>query len=130
LKHIFTPLALCAASTAAAEPVNQEQLSMLITGNTLYVTVPAGTPGAPDGSVAPIFYGTDGSAVAQLPDGPKLIGDWKMADTGYCIDWDNGPKNSCSSISREAEGFAITDVKTGVPRGQVFTIATGNAENL
>lgn len=119
------------ATPALSEQVlNQSQLSALVTGNTLYVTMPAGAPGAPEGGIAPIYYGEDGSAVALLPAGLKLTGTWNMGDTGYCINWENGPKNSCSTIARSDESFAVKDVATGDPRGQVFTIATGNPENL
>lgn len=127
---------LAIAITAFATPamseqaLDQNQLSVLVTGNTLYVTMPAGAPGAPEGGVAPIYYSDDGSAAALLPAGLKLVGTWKMADTGYCIDWENGPKNSCSTIGRSDESFVIMDAASGDPRGQVFTIATGNPENL
>ena len=127
---IATAVVIVATPALAANPINPDQLETLIKGNTLYVTVPAGAPGAPDGGVAPIYFGADGSATAKLPAGLTLIGTWALAEEGYCVDWDNGPKNSCSNISRGADSFTITDVATGDPRGQVFTIATGNAENL
>jgi len=124
-------MALTFAQTAAAnEPFTADQLGPLIAGNTLYVTIPAGAPGAPDGGVAPIFYGTDGTAAAQLPAGPKLVGTWQMTEKGYCVDWDNGPKNSCSALVRGEDSFLIMDQANGTPRGQVFAIATGNPENL
>ncbi|MGX9355576.1 hypothetical protein ACS3SW_10540 [Roseobacteraceae bacterium S113] len=127
LAIVFTTITTPALSEHA---LDQSQLSALVTGNTLYVTMPAGVPGAPEGGIAPIYYGKDGSAVALLPAGLKLIGIWKMSETGYCIDWENGPKNSCSTIARSDESFEVKDVATGAPRGQVFTIATGNPENL
>lgn len=127
-------LALCAAAFAqnasANERLSTAQLEALIVDNTLYVTVPAGAPGAPEGGVAPIFYAKDGFASAQLPAGLKLVGTWKLSDTGYCVDWDNGPKNSCSILRRAEDSFLIVDQKTGDPRGQVYSIATGNPENL
>jgi len=119
-----------AQSASASEPLDGGQLTPLIVGNTLYVTVPAGAPVAPEGGVAAIYYGADGSAAAQLPAGPKLVGTWQMNDAGYCVDWDNGPKNSCSTLIRGVDSFVIIDKATGDPRGQVFTIATGNPEAL
>ena len=44
-----------AASAAANEVMVSVQLDALIRGNTLYVDVPAGTPGAPEGGTAPIY---------------------------------------------------------------------------
>lgn len=123
-------LILTSQSALAESALTQDTLRTLVTGNTLYVTVPEGTPGAPDGGVAPIYYAADGSAAAQLPGGPKLVGTWAMAEAGYCIDWDNGPKNSCSTLSRGDETFIVMDLETGDPRGTVDRIATGNAENL
>lgn len=123
-------IAVFAHASAAADPLSTDQLSPLITGNTLYVTVPAGAPGAPDGGVAPIYYAPDGTAAAQLPAGLKLVGTWRMGDGSYCIDWDNGPKNSCSKLMREESAFVILDAASRDPRGRVFTIATGNPEAL
>ena len=63
--YFIAAVAIAAAPALAANPISQDQLETLITGNTLYVTVPAGAPGAPDGGVAPIYFGADGSAVGQ-----------------------------------------------------------------
>ncbi|MEM9342272.1 MAG: hypothetical protein AAGA87_04450 [Pseudomonadota bacterium] len=129
--HCLSLAVLMAAGPAlAVEPIGPDQLKTLITGNTLYVSLPAGVPGAPEGGIAPIYFAVDGAATAKLPAGLTLIGTWEFAAEGYCVDWDNGPKDSCSSISRGADSFMIMDAKSGEPRGQVFTIATGNAEQL
>ena len=71
---IATAVAIVATPTLAANPINPDQPETLIMGNTLYVTVPAGAPGAPDGGVAPIYLGTGGSAKAKLPAGLTLVG--------------------------------------------------------
>lgn len=126
----FIAATLLATAATADQPMDATQLGTLITGNTLYVTLPVGAPGAPEGGVAPIYYGADGSAAAQLPSGHKLIGSWAMAEAGYCIDWENGPKNSCSSLMRSDDSYHITDAATGDLRGEVFTIAFGNPERL
>lgn len=117
-------------AAVADETMNGVQLSALITGNTLYVDVPAGAPGAPGGGTAPIYYSDDGLAVAQLPAGLKLVGTWALEADQYCIDWENGPKNSCSQLLRGPNGFMLRDAETGEPRGLVTRIATGNAEGL
>ncbi|MGR3511713.1 MAG: hypothetical protein ACU0GG_03045 [Paracoccaceae bacterium] len=123
--------ALAASPALAADgPFGPEATEALINGNTLYVEIPAGTPGAPEGGTAPIYYGTDGAAAAQLPGGPKLVGVWSMTANGYCIHWENGPKNSCSVLQRGDAMFLIVDAASGDPRGTVTRIATGNPENL
>lgn len=133
MRTLFTltaTIALLAPPALANEPLNSAQLEPLILGNTLYVTIPAGAPGAPEGGIAPIHYGRDGSAAAQLPAGLKLVGTWELSDEGYCVNWDNGPKNSCSTLVRAEESFLVVDQESGDPRGRVFNIATGNPENL
>lgn len=126
----LTGLAALAPAASAETPLTAAQLTPLLTGNTLYVTIPPGAPGAAEGGIAPIYYGADGSAAALLPDGPKLIGTWAMTGDGYCVDWDNGPQNSCSSLMRAEDSFVILDQSSGDPRGQVFTVRTGNPEAL
>ena len=127
---LATAAGLAGSVALAEEPVTTEQLSTLITGNTLYVEVPAGAPGAPDGGTAPIYYAEDGSAAAQLPSGLKLVGRWALEDDQYCIDWDNGPQNSCTQLIRAAQGFVVMDATLGEPRGIVTRLATGNPEDL
>jgi len=123
-------LAISPVIALADDMLTEAQLDALITGNTLYVEVPAGAPGAPDGGTAPIYYNPNGSAAARLPAGLTLEGTWAMQGDRYCIDWDNGPKNSCSELTRTDAGFVIVDVKERAPRGIVTRIATGNPENL
>lgn len=124
-------VALASAETASAgEPLNADQLSMLVTGNTLYVELPEGAPGAPDGGTAPIFYGLDGNAAAQLPDGPKLVGVWALRGDRACVDWRNGPKNSCTRYERGSDAFVALDAARNAPRGAVRRVAVGNPENL
>lgn len=114
----------------AGEKMDAAQLKALISGNTLYVEISAGAPGAPDGGTAPIYYADDGSAVARLPAGLKLIGTWALQGDRYCIDWDNGPKNSCTLLERGAAGFVVIDADVGERRGVVTRIAVGNPEHL
>lgn len=121
---------LAGSAARAEEPVTAEQLKTLITGNTLYVEIPAGAPGAPDGGTAPIYYAGNGSAAALLPSGLKLVGRWALEEDQYCIDWDNGPKNSCTQLIRREQGFVVMDANLGEPRGIVTRFSTGNPENL
>lgn len=127
---VLVAAGLFGSAAIADEKMNTAQISALIAGNTLYVDMPAGAPGAPDGGTAPIFFESDGSASALLPAGRKLVGAWRLEDGSYCVDWDNGPKNSCTQIVRGAVGFIVTDASRDEPRGVITRIATGNAENL
>ncbi len=130
LTSMTVATALFGGAVFAQEDMNAAQLDALVTGNTLYVEIPAGAPGAPDGGTAPIYYGADGSAAAQLPAGPKLVGTWALDGDRYCIDWDNGPQNSCTQLMRSADGFVVMDATLGEPRGLVTRIAVGNPEDL
>ncbi|MCX7558600.1 hypothetical protein OS190_03415 [Sulfitobacter sp. F26204] len=121
---------LLAQDAYADQTMTTHQLEALVTGNTLYVEIPEGAPGVPDGGTAPIYYAEDGSAAAQLPGGPKLVGTWSFEADRYCIDWDNGPKNSCTQLVRGSDGYRVMDTKLGQPRGLVTRIVVGNPENL
>lgn len=124
-------VAAVSASAALAEtPLSGEQLNAIVTGNTLYVDVPAGAPGAPDGGTAPIYYAADGSVTAKLPAGLVLVGAWAIEGDSYCIDWDNGPQNSCTQLVRQGDQFVVMDIAKREPRGTVSRIQTGNAEGL
>ena len=123
-------LLLSAGPVLAGENMSMAQLDALLTGNTLYINVPAGTPGAPDGGIAPIRYAADGSAVAVLPAGLKLTGQWRIKGDFYCIDWENGPKNSCTRLVRTSSGYTVVDTAKDEPRGTVERIVPGNPENL
>lgn len=122
--------AMVSTSALADETMNSDQPSAPITGNTLYVDIPVGAPIAQDGGIAPIYFSEDGSAVAQLPAGLKLVGTWALEADQYCIDWDNGPKNSCSQLLHGPNGFVLKDAKLGEPRGLATRIAAANAEDL
>ena len=130
LSMITLAAGIAGSAAIAQDALKTEQLKPLITGNTLYVEIPAGVPGAPDGGTAPIYYAEDGSTAALLPAGVKLVGRWTLEDDRYCIDWDNGPKNSCTQLIRAAQGFVLMDANLGEPRGVVTRFATGNPEGL
>lgn len=115
--------AILAAGTAQAETrLGAEQLDGLLTGNTVYLETPAGE--------APVLYGADGRAAALLPDGTALVGTWSIDADGYCIDWENGPKGSCTRATRMPGAIALTDAATGDPRGRILRVVPGNPEDL
>lgn len=106
------------------------QLDALLTGQTLYIAVPPGPAGGPEGGVAPFHYGADGSASAKLPAGMTLVGTWSIKDGQYCVDWDNGPKNSCTALRKTADAIELVDRAKNEVRGTVERIVPGNPENL
>lgn len=108
----------------AETPLNNSQLDALLSGNTLYLEINK------DGDIAPIYFETDGDVTAQLPNGPKLVGKWEIQSENYCVNWDNGPKNSCTQLIRGEDGFVAMDMKKGEARGTVTKIFTGNTENF
>ncbi len=114
-------VSLVAATAAHAETqMSDAQLDALLTGNTVYIATPGGE--------AYVYYGSDTSARAALPNGTNLVGTWAIRDGIYCIDWDNGPKNSCTRIVKSATGLAMFDEASGDPRGTVARIVPGDAE--
>lgn len=128
---VTTMLAMMTTAASASETVlNDAQLDGLLTGNTLYLAIPAGGPGGPDGGTAPFLYGADGTAAVKLPIGTTLVGNWRIENDRYCVDWDNGPKNSCTRMVKSRGAISMIDPATGEARGTVKSIVPGNPENL
>ncbi|MGR3468108.1 MAG: hypothetical protein ACU0CI_09520 [Shimia sp.] len=127
---MVTMLAISGTDAAAETQMDRAQLDALLTGNTVYIAIPPGGPGGPDGGMAPFKYGADGSAVAVLPAGLTLVGKWSLSDDHYCVDWENGPKNSCTRLLKDADGLQMIDHATGAPRGMIESIRPGNPEGL
>ncbi|GAB5446921.1 hypothetical protein [Gymnodinialimonas sp.] len=111
------------AGTASGETILDAQgLDVLLTGHTVYIDTPGGE--------APVWYGADGRSAAALPNGVTLIGQWAIDGASYCVDWENGPQNSCTRVTKTDGAIAFTDIASGDPRGTVARIVPGNAENL
>ena len=117
--------------TASAEEtiLARDQIDGLLTGNTAYVDIPAGGPAGPGGT-APMYFGPDGRAAAALPGGISLVGAWRLGHHGYCVDWDNGPQNSCTRLHRGGGTIAMVDAASGAVRGQLAKVVPGNPESL
>lgn len=128
---MVTMIGAGAAGAALAETaMDATRLDGLLTGNTVYITVPPGGPGGENGGLAPFWYGGDGRASVKLPAGMTLVGTWRIDGDHYCADWENGPKNSCSRIVKDGETIRFFDVATGEPRGTIDHIRPGNPEGL
>lgn len=121
---------ILATGTAAADTLNELQLDGLLTGNTVYLSVPPGGPALPEGGIVPFRYGSDGSSAARLSTKLTLVGKWAIKDDHYCVDWDNGPKSSCTRLVKTAEGITFFDFGSGDLRGTVERIVPGNPEGF
>lgn len=128
---MVTMIGAITVGAAQAETVlNAAQLDGLLTGNTVYIAVPPGGPGGENGGMAPFRYGSDGAASAALPNGTTLVGTWSINGDSYCVDWENGPKGSCSRLVKDGSAIRIVDASTGDPRGAIDHIRPGNPEDL
>jgi hypothetical protein len=126
-----TMLTLGALAAEGAEvALDDAQIDGLLTGNTVYIDLPTGGPGGPEGGVAPFLYGSDGRAAARLPAGPTLTGTWTIDGGRYCVDWENGPKHSCTRLVKSSAAIILIDADMGQARGTVQKIVPGNPENL
>ncbi|MEM7642291.1 MAG: hypothetical protein AAF366_07150 [Pseudomonadota bacterium] len=122
--------ALTAAAATAETVLDEARLDGLLTGNTVYITVPPGGPGGDAGGLAPFWYGGDGSAAVKLPVGTTLVGTWRIEGDHYCADWQNGPQNSCSRLVKDGATIRFFDATSGEPRGAIDHIRPGNPEGL
>ncbi len=128
---MVTMIATTGTEAASAETrLDAAQLDGLLTGNTVYISIPPGGPAAPDGGIAPFKFGGDGSAAAKLPTGLTLVGTWSIGEDRYCVDWENGPKNSCTYLVKTDGGIAMFDPDGTAERGTVDHIVPGNPEGL
>ena len=100
---------------------DQKTLSVLLVGSTHYIEM------AP-GKEAAIYYRTADEAHMALPDGTRRTGKWRLTDTGYHVDWTDGPSAGWQ-IDVEPGRIAYVDVG-GVERGLVSRIVPGDAATL
>ena len=115
---------------ASGPPLNKSQLDALLTGNTVYLPLPPGGPGGPDGGIAAFYFGADGRAWLKLPTATLLVGPWSLGDDHYRCDWENGPKNSRSRIVKWNGAMLTLDHASGAIRGPISSIVPGNAEGF
>jgi len=113
-----------------AATLNEMQLDGLLTGNTVYLSVPPGGPPLPEGVIVPVKYGADGVSAARLSSKITLVGKWILKGDHYCVDWENGPKNSGTKIVKTETGIELIDLASGETRGTVERIVPGNPEEL
>ena len=96
-------------------------LTALLVGSTHYVAM------APDKEAA-IYYRTASEAFMALPDGTRRTGQWRLTETGYHVDWIDGPSAGWQ-IDVEPGHIGYLDAG-GVERGHVARIVPGDAAAL
>ena len=121
-KEILMVTLLGAGAATAETRMTDAQVDAILTGITVYLATPSGT--------APVHYGADGRSAAALPNGTTLVGTWRIAGDGYCVDWENGPRNSCTHVIKRAGAIGLSDAATAEPRGSIDRIVPGNPEGL
>ncbi|WP_055046842.1 hypothetical protein [Devosia sp. A16] len=100
---------------------DRNTLSVLLIGSTHYIEM------AP-GQEAAIYYRTADEAHMALPDGTRRVGRWRITETGYQVDWTDGPS---AGWQLDAEPGRIGYVDAGgVERGRVSRIVPGDAAAL
>ena len=94
------------------------KIETLLSGNSLHLAVePAGS--------ATLHFAADGTLSALLPSGVNDTGRWTLrSPDSYCIDWANGPKESCTRIEWR-EGVAWLYDVSGKLRGRVTRVVPG-----
>ena len=99
-----------AASAGAVQTMNAQQLDALLIDNTFFVELAAG-------GTATIHFSANGRAAGRMPGGAAFEGQWAIEDDRYCIDWNEGPQNSCTQLVRGEEDLVLIDPATGEARG-------------
>ena len=102
--------------------LQNDQLALLMTGNTLYLDIGQETD-------AVIYYGVANDAYMRMPGKDALMsGSWRLGTAGYSVEWRDGPKAEWA-VEHEAGRFTYLDIER-TPRGTVSKIVPGDAENL
>lgn len=100
---------------------DRNTLSALLVGSTHYI-------GMGPGKEAAVYYRTADEAHMGLPDGTRRSGTWRLTDTGYHVDWTDGPS---ADWQIDVEPGRIAYVGSGgEERGLVSRIVPGDAAGL
>lgn len=98
-------------------------------GTTNYLRVfPA--PGIPAEGDAVFVFLEEGRAIVRLPNGFTMRGPYRLSAAGYCVDWENGPRNSCSNVMRRGEQTVLVNPADGQVRSLIVRSVSGNPEGL
>src|SRR5690348_944114 len=114
-----TFIAFVLFSLAQPQPLDSARLEVLLTGNTVRIQVGQST--------AALYFATGGVVRAIKPDGTRGSGTWTLrAGGGYCINWDKGPQNSCTTVLWSPGAIKLIDAE-GKPRGMITQVLMGES---
>ena len=99
----------------------KDLLLVMMLGNTHYIDVGKDQP-------AIIYYEDEDSAHMRFPNGKSVEGVWRMTESGYYVDWENGPAGEWR-IARDQGRMFYVDSK-GTDRGNISKIVPGDAADL
>lgn len=81
-----------------------------------------------NGAEAYVYFETDSTAHMLLDDGETRCGTWRLTDTGYATNWDNGSAGTWS-LERDADGVSYVDAARGI-RLKMLGVLFGNPKGL
>lgn len=81
-----------------------------------------------NGKEAYVYFEQGETAHMLLEDGETRIGEWKLADGGYVVEWDNGAVGRWK-IDHEAGAVTYINMDRDV-RVKLIGVLFGNAKNL
>lgn len=102
-------------------PYTRPQLDALLTGRTADIALPSG--------MAYFYYGADGAAGLQMPDGTRRQGTWHLDEDCYQAQWP-GMSPGRTQILPGPEGWQTRDAASGDLRGVIVALRPGNPEGL
>jgi hypothetical protein len=110
------------AQERAARPLEPVQLELMLAGNTVHMLV--------GDQPAMLYFDPRGEVRAIFPTGTRDRGSWSVRAGGtYCVDWDKGPKRSCTTVLWQPGSVRLVDAE-GQPRAVITRVAIGEDEAL
>jgi hypothetical protein len=126
---VMTAIAsVCMLGSATAAELTGAEIKDLISGKSVYLELTASITGTQGQGI--IYYDPLGTALYKTPKGVMWHGAWKIEGNTACTDWKESPNNPCSKFDKQGNTITIINVATGVARGKVTKIISGNAEKL
>jgi hypothetical protein len=119
---------ICLLGSATAADLTGAEIHELISGNSVYLELTASITGAEGSGI--IYFDSLGLALYKTPKGVIWHGTWKIEGNAVCADWKESPHNPCTKYDKRGDKITIVNAATGVARGKVTKIISGNAEKL
>lgn len=105
---------------AQPQPLDRTQVELLLIGNTVRIQVGEKS--------AVLYFDPNGDVRAVMPDGKPGTGKWSLQGDGrYCISWEGGPQNSCTTVLWSPGAIRLVDAE-GKPRGIVTQVSIGEVQ--